>query len=97
MDDSKCVLIASSNIVQKYGRKYNRCFALPDNAKDCASVLYSTMRDADAVCKGFKNAVIVICTEGIHAEEGCGFMAAIKDKIFRASEEKEINLLLNFL
>lgn len=92
MGYSKKVLIALSTIVQNYGRGYNRCFVLPDNAKDCASVLYSTMREADAYCKRIKNAVIVICTEGIHAEEGCGFMEAIKDKVFRASEGKRINV-----
>jgi hypothetical protein len=29
-----------------------------------------------------------MCIEGIHAEEGCGFMEAIEDKVFSASSGK---------
>ena len=85
----KCILIATPIIGEKYGRKYQKCFTLPDNAKDCASVLYSIMRDADTYCKKEGVGVILICTDGIHAEEGCGCMDAIEDKVFRASSGKE--------
>lgn len=84
------ILIATPIIGEEYGEKYEKCFTLPDNAKDCASVLYSIMRDADAYCKREGIKVIVICIEGIHAEEGSGFMEAIKDKVFRASGGKEL-------
>lgn len=86
------ILIAPNTIVNKYGGKYHKCYTLPNDSKECARVLYSTMREADTYCKGFEDAVIVMCIEGIHAEEGSGFMAAIKDKIFRASEGKRIKL-----
>ena len=90
-DYSSAILIATHGAVGKYGGKYCKCFILPNNAKDCASVLYNTMREADAYCKGCGQTrpSIVMCTEGIHAEEGCGFMDAIKDKVFRASSGKE--------
>jgi hypothetical protein len=45
------ILIATPIIGEKYGGKYQKCFTLPDNAQECASVLYSIMRDADAYCK----------------------------------------------
>jgi L-threonylcarbamoyladenylate synthase len=84
------ILIATPKIGEEYGEKYQKCFTLPDNAKDCALVLYSIMRDADAYCKREGIEVIVICTEGIDAEEGCELMNAIKDKVFRASGGKEL-------
>jgi tRNA threonylcarbamoyl adenosine modification protein (Sua5/YciO/YrdC/YwlC family) len=84
------ILIATPKIGEEYGEKYQKCFTLPYNAKDCASVLYSIMRDADDYCKKEGIEVIVICTEGIDAEEGCGVMEAIKDKVFRASGGKEL-------
>ena len=88
---SNSILIATNENVRKYGRKYHKCFTLPDNAKGCASVLYSIMRNADAYCKENEQSTmtIIICTEGIRAEEGCGYMMAIKDKVFRASSGKE--------
>jgi L-threonylcarbamoyladenylate synthase len=89
MPHGSSILIATPIIGEKYGEKYQKCFTLPDNAKDCASVLYSIMRDADAYCKTEGVGVILICTDGIHAEEGCGFMEAIEDKVFRASGGKE--------
>lgn len=84
------ILIATPIIGEEHGEKYQKCFTLPDNAKDCALVLYSIMRDADDYCKSEGVKVIVICTDGIHAEEGCGFMDAIKDRVFRASGGKEL-------
>jgi L-threonylcarbamoyladenylate synthase len=89
-DYNNAILIATSDIVERDGGKYRQCFTLPDNAKECASVLYTTMREADAYCKGYRQTrpSIVMCTEGIHAEEGCGFMVAINDKVYRASSGK---------
>lgn len=86
---SKSVLIATYNVVGGHGRKYQKCFTLPSTAKDCASVLYNVMREADAYCKKSNAVNIVICTEGIQGEEGCGFMDAIEDKVARASAGKE--------
>jgi L-threonylcarbamoyladenylate synthase len=86
---SKSVLIATDNVVGGHGRKYQKCFTLPSTAKDCASVLYNVMRKADAYCKESDTVNIVICTDGIHGEEGCGFMDAIEDKVARASAKKE--------
>jgi L-threonylcarbamoyladenylate synthase len=90
-DYSSAILIATSDVVERYGGKYHKYFTLPYNAKDCASVLYTTMREADAYCKGSGQTrpSIVMCTEGIRAERGCGFMVAINDKVFRASSGKE--------
>ena len=85
-DYGRAILIAPNTVVNKYGGEYHKCYTLPDDSKECARVLYSTMREADAYCKEFEDAVIVMCIEGIHAEKGCGFMGAIKDKVYRASE-----------
>lgn len=84
------ILIATPIIGEEHGGKYHKCYTLPDESKECASVLYSIMRDADAYCKKKGIDVIVMCIEGIHAEEGCGFMEAIEDKVNRASSGKDL-------
>ncbi len=93
MPHGSSILIATPKIGEEHGRKYKECFTLPDNAKECASVLYSIMRGADDYCKSEGVKVIVICTDGIHAEEGCGFMDAIKDRVYRASGGTDLVLL----
>jgi hypothetical protein len=86
-DYERTILIAPNTIVNKYGKKYHKCYTLPDDSKECARVLYSTMREADAYCERKGIEIIVMCTEGIHAKEGCGFIGAIEDKVNRASEK----------
>ncbi len=80
------VLIAIEKNVVKYGGKYKKNFILPSTDEECASVLYSIMRDADAYCKENQVSTIVICTDELTAKnKKSGYIDAIHDKLVRAS------------
>lgn len=86
IDKSNAVLIAIDKIVAMHGKKYSRCFTLPSTSQECASQLYSTMRDADDWCEKNKVDTIIICIDGLTDGACAGdYLAAIKDKVHRAS------------
>jgi L-threonylcarbamoyladenylate synthase len=84
IDKSNAVLIAIDKIVAMHGKKYSLCFTLPSTSQECASQLYSTMRDADDWCEKNKVDTIIICIDGLIVGAG-DYLNAIQDKLYRAS------------
>lgn len=82
----KAVLIATEQIIAKYGSNYQKSFILPSTDEKCAAELYTIMREADAYSKKNQAKAIVICTEGLSIKNmKSGYIDAIHDKLVRAS------------
>lgn len=80
------VLIAIEKNVVKYGGKYKKTFVLPSNDEECASELYSIMRDADTYCKENQVGTIVICADELTVKnKKSGYIDAMREKLVRAS------------
>jgi len=80
------VLLATKEILDEHGSKYNKCFVLPSTDDECAEVLYDIMREADAYCKKHLIGTIVICKEGLRVvNPKAGTTSAIHEKLVRAT------------
>jgi L-threonylcarbamoyladenylate synthase len=91
-DKKRAVLVAYATIIDKHGYQYAHTFELADTVEGCANQLYDVMRTADAYAQLHNLAAILICVDDIcqcASTEGSGLVAALEDKLFRASSGKK--------
>lgn len=91
-DKKRAVLVASPPMIKKHGHQYAYAFELPCTVEGCANQLYDVMRTADAYAQLDKSVAILICIDDIcqgATMKGSGLVAALKDKVFRASSGKK--------
>ncbi len=91
-DKKRAVLVAYATMIDKHGYQYAYTFELADTVEGCANQLYDVMRTADAYAQLHNLAAILICVDDIcqcASTEGSGLVAALEDKLFRASSGKK--------